>query len=122
MPAICVTPASRCQAPALLAKVVDKVDKLDTGDRDTKGDVYEYALSKIASAGQNGQSRTPRRLVSLAINRASWYSLKDLSAPWSLSGCNRFDRGTDWCAPNGPPRRPVQCHLDTQFGVDCSSR
>jgi len=24
-------------------------------DRDTKGDVYEYMLGKIASAGQNGQ-------------------------------------------------------------------
>ena len=28
-------------------------------DRDTKGDLYEYMLSKIASAGQNGQFRTP---------------------------------------------------------------
>ncbi len=28
-------------------------------DRDTKGDVYEYMLGKIASAGQNGQFRTP---------------------------------------------------------------
>ncbi len=46
--------------PALLAKVVDKLDKLDMGDRDTKGDVYEYMLLKIASAGQNGQFRTPR--------------------------------------------------------------
>jgi hypothetical protein len=114
MPAICATRVSRCQAPALLAKVVDKVDKLDMGDRDTKGDVYEYVLSKISSAGH--------RLVSLAINRASRYSLKDLSAPRSLSGWNRFDRGRNWCALNGPPGRLVQCHLDTQFGVDCSSR
>ena len=32
-------------------------------DRDTKGDVYEYLLSKIASAGQNGQFRTPRHII-----------------------------------------------------------
>jgi type I restriction enzyme M protein len=41
--------------PALLAKVVDKIDRLDMGDRDTKGDLYEYMLAKIATAGQNGQ-------------------------------------------------------------------
>ncbi len=29
-------------------------------DRDTKGDLYEYMLGKMASAGQNGQFRTPR--------------------------------------------------------------
>src|SRR5262245_5892325 len=51
--------------PALLAKVVDKLDKVDMGDRDTKGDVYEYMLSKIASAGQNGQFRTPRHVIKL---------------------------------------------------------
>jgi hypothetical protein len=49
--------------PALLAKVVDKLDELDMGDRDTKGDVYEYMLAKIASAGQNGQFRTPRHIT-----------------------------------------------------------
>jgi type I restriction enzyme M protein len=27
-------------------------------ERDTKGDVYEYMLAKIATAGQNGQFRT----------------------------------------------------------------
>jgi hypothetical protein len=70
-----------------------------------------------ASAGQNGQSRTPRRLVSLAINRAIWYSLKDLSAPWSLSGCNRFDRGTNWCAPNGPP--PATGTIPSRYSVRC---
>ena len=50
-------------SPALLAKVVDKLDKLDMGSRDTKGDVYEYMLAKIATAGQNGQFRTPRHII-----------------------------------------------------------
>jgi type I restriction enzyme M protein len=53
--------------PALLAKVVDKLDKLHMGDRDTKGDVYEYMLSKIASAGQNGQFRTPRHIIATMV-------------------------------------------------------
>ncbi len=44
--------------PGLLAKVVDLVDHVPMDDRDTKGDVYEYMLGKIASAGQNGQFRT----------------------------------------------------------------
>ena len=36
-------------------------------DRDTKGDLYEYMLSKIASAGQNGQFRTPRHIIDLMV-------------------------------------------------------
>jgi type I restriction enzyme M protein len=36
-------------------------------DRDTKGDVYEYKLSKIASAGQNGQFRTPPHIIQLMV-------------------------------------------------------
>lgn len=53
--------------PALLAKVVDKLDKVPMADRDTKGDVYEYMLGKIASAGTNGQFRTPRHLIQLMV-------------------------------------------------------
>jgi type I restriction enzyme M protein len=36
-------------------------------DRDTKGDLYEYMLSKIATAGQNGQFRTPRHIIDLIV-------------------------------------------------------
>jgi hypothetical protein len=39
-----------------LAKVVDLIAEVPMEDRDTKGDLYEYMLSKIATAGQNGQS------------------------------------------------------------------
>ena len=38
--------------PALLARVVDMLDAIPMDDRDTKGDLYEYMLGKIASAGQ----------------------------------------------------------------------
>ncbi len=53
--------------PALLAKVVDALDGVPMDDRDTKGDLYEYMLGKIASAGQNGQFRTPRHIIQLMV-------------------------------------------------------
>jgi type I restriction enzyme M protein len=53
--------------PALLAKVVDLIDKVPMEDRDTKGDLYEYMLAKIATAGQNGQFRTPRHIIQLMV-------------------------------------------------------
>ena len=53
--------------PALLARVVDMLDDLPMEDRDTKGDLYEYMLSKIATAGQNGQFRTPRHIIQLMV-------------------------------------------------------
>jgi type I restriction enzyme M protein len=53
--------------PALLAKVVDLLDHVPMEDRDTKGDLYEYMLGKIATAGQNGQFRTPRHIIRLMV-------------------------------------------------------
>lgn len=54
--------------PALLAKVVDLLAEIPMEDRDTKGDLYEYMLSKIATAGRNGQFRTPRHIISLMVD------------------------------------------------------
>ena len=56
--------------PALLQKAVDGLDAVPMVDRDTKGDVYEYMLAKIASAGQNGQFRTPRHIIELMVAMA----------------------------------------------------
>ena len=53
--------------PALLQKAVDGLDAVQMADRDTKGDVYEYMLSKIATAGQNGQFRTPRHIIEFMV-------------------------------------------------------
>ena len=53
--------------PGLLQKAVDGLDSIPMTDRDTKGDVYEYMLSKIATAGQNGQFRTPRHIIRLMV-------------------------------------------------------
>ncbi|MFD0204662.1 MULTISPECIES: type I restriction-modification system subunit M [Saccharothrix] len=51
----------------LLAKVVDMLDEIPLGDRDVKGDLYEYMLGKIATAGHNGQFRTPRHIIQLMV-------------------------------------------------------
>ena len=52
---------------ALLDKLVQGLDAIPMQDRDTKGDVYEYLLSLIASAGENGQFRTPRHIIDLMV-------------------------------------------------------
>ena len=57
--------------PALLAKVVDLLDTVPMEERDTKGDIYEYMLGKIATAGQNGQFRTPRHIIKLMVELTS---------------------------------------------------
>nr|WP_235949497.1 N-6 DNA methylase [Candidatus Frankia alpina] len=51
----------------LLAKVIDMLDDLPLDERDTKGDLYEYMLGKIATAGHNGQFRTPRHIIELMV-------------------------------------------------------
>jgi len=43
------------------------LDTVPMDDRDTKGDLYEYMLGKIAAAGQNDQFRTPRHAIGLMV-------------------------------------------------------
>lgn len=57
-------------SPALLATAIDMIDKLEMQDLDTKGDLYEYLLSKIAQAGVNGQFRTPRHIGKMMVELA----------------------------------------------------
>ncbi len=72
--------------PALLAKVVDLLDQIPMENRDTKGDLYEYMLSKIASAGQNGQFRTPRHIIKLMVEMVE-PSAKDIICDPSSGTC-----------------------------------
>lgn len=58
--------------PLMLSKVVDAMDELYTqiaklNDSDARGDVYEYLLSKLATAGVNGQFRTPRHIIRMMV-------------------------------------------------------
>lgn len=55
------------QKPGLLVQAVDMINDIPMDDRDTKGDLYEYLLSKIASAGVNGQFRTPRHIIKMMV-------------------------------------------------------
>lgn len=45
--------------PALLSSAIAAISKMDVSNTDAKGDLYEYLLSKISTAGINGQFRTP---------------------------------------------------------------
>ncbi len=49
--------------PSLLVKAVEMIKNLPLDRGDTKGDLYEYLLSKLTTAGINGQFRTPRHII-----------------------------------------------------------
>lgn len=53
--------------PQVLDKVVQKIDKLPLDSRDTKGDIYEYMLSKLSIAGKAGQFRTPKHIIRMMV-------------------------------------------------------
>jgi type I restriction enzyme M protein len=56
------------QKPSLLVKAVGMIDQLPLTEGDAKGDLYEYLLSKLTTAGINGQFRTPRHIIRLMID------------------------------------------------------
>ena len=58
-------------APDKLAKIIEGIDKLDLTERDSKGDLYEYMLSKLASSKINGQFRTPRHIIKMMVEMAA---------------------------------------------------
>jgi hypothetical protein len=123
---------------ALLQKAVDGLDAIPMEDRDTKGDVYEYMLSKIATAGENGQFRTPSHIIGLAArgnyegrNSAKSEGSPDESVhevPFSrgigrtesaVGGVTQTERGRPAGRPlvsyvgNGYPPEPAPCSLNT---------
>lgn len=55
------------QKPTLLVEAVNMIDALPLTEGDTKGDLYEYLLSKLTTAGINGQFRTPRHIIQLIV-------------------------------------------------------
>jgi type I restriction enzyme M protein len=59
------------QKPTLLASAVSMIDRLPLTDGDTKGDLYEYLLSKLTTAGINGQFRTPRHIIRFMVEMLS---------------------------------------------------
>src|SRR5205814_3187408 len=55
------------QKPSLLVSAVNMIEALPLTEGDTKGDLYEYLLSKLTTAGINGQFRTPRHIIRLMV-------------------------------------------------------
>lgn len=58
--------------PLMLDKIVTAMDDIyeqmnQLKNADVRGDIYEYLLSKLATAGVNGQFRTPRHIIKMMI-------------------------------------------------------
>ncbi|MBU5591301.1 type I restriction-modification system subunit M [Clostridium sp. MSJ-4] len=53
--------------PSLLQESVRLIDGINMDDVDTKGDLYEYLLSKLSTSGVNGQFRTPRHIIRMMV-------------------------------------------------------
>ena len=59
--------------PLMLDKIVTSMDTLyaqmaQVKSSDIRGDVYEYLLSKLSTAGVNGQFRTPRHIIHMMVD------------------------------------------------------
>ena len=52
---------------AVLDQVMEKLERIDMSKEDTKGDIYEYLLSKLEGGGTAGQFRTPRHIIKLMV-------------------------------------------------------
>ena len=56
--------------PQVLQKVITGLDDLyehDIADLDMQGDLYEYMLGKLSTAGRNGQFRTPKHIREMMV-------------------------------------------------------
>ena len=57
--------------PLMLDKIISAMDGIYEAmaqDADARGDVYEYLLSKLSTAGVNGQFRTPRHIIRMMVD------------------------------------------------------
>ena len=56
--------------PQVLQKTITSLEDLyenDISDLDMQGDLYEYMLGKLSTAGRNGQFRTPRHIIKMMV-------------------------------------------------------
>jgi len=59
--------------PQLLEKIITSLDEVyalidkQPDKQDARGDLYEYMLSKLSTAGTNGQFRTPRHIIRMMV-------------------------------------------------------
>jgi type I restriction enzyme M protein len=55
--------------PSLLIEACKAIDEMNISaqNQDVQGDLYEYLLSKLNTAGRNGQFRTPRHIIRMIV-------------------------------------------------------
>jgi type I restriction enzyme M protein len=55
--------------PSLLIEAARSIDEMQISaqNQDVQGDLYEYLLSKLNTAGRNGQFRTPRHIIRMMV-------------------------------------------------------
>lgn len=103
--------------PRLLVQVVDMLDKIDMNDTDTKGDVYEYMLSKIATAGTNGQFRTPRHIIKMMVELVQ-PTPEDIICDPSSGTCGFLVASAEYIKENYPKellKPQAQSHFQNQM-------
>ena len=59
--------------PSLLIEAVRIINEMHIKEqnRDTQGDIYEYLLNELTTAGKNGQFRTPRHIIKMMVALAN---------------------------------------------------
>ncbi|MDQ0771494.1 type I restriction enzyme M protein [Pseudarthrobacter defluvii] len=77
------------------------MDSINMDRKDTKGDLYEYMLSKLASAGTNGQFRTPRHIIDLMVAMTSPKPLEAICDPASGT-CGFLVQAGQYLRDNNP--------------------
>jgi type I restriction enzyme M protein len=107
---------------AMLVRVVDRLDKIEMRDLDTKGDIYEYMLAKIATAGQNGQFRTPRHIIKLMVEMMQPQSSDRIVDP-ACGTCGFLVAATEYVRENhadaiNSSKGQQQFHHDMFHGFD----
>ena len=87
--------------PNLLSSVIDLLDQIPMQDRDTKGDLYEYMLGKLNTAGQNGQFRTPRHIIELMVGLTA-PTVKDTICDPASGTCGFLIGASQYLLKNNP--------------------
>lgn len=110
------------QKPSLLVSAVNMIDALPLSEGDIKGDLYEYLLSKLTTAGINGQFRTPRHIIRLMVEMLDPKPTETVSDPACGTGgflvaVMEYLMRTH-SSPDGTYQKPVNGHSETIYTGD----
>jgi len=110
------------QRAKLLVSAVEMIDALPLTEGDTKGDLYEYLLSKLTTAGINGQFRTPRHIIRLMVEMLDPKPTEKIADP--ACGTGGFLVGTmeyllrSHSSPEGIHEQQVNGHVERIYTGD----